>query len=184
MPEAQRARRIDVGSIALAIAILLIALACGADEKPARQEVSMRLTSPAFEHEGDIPVRYTCDGDDVSPALNIDDTPTDTVSMALLMDDPDAPAGTWDHWVVYDISPTAEIPEGVGSLGTAGNNSWGRSGYGGPCPPSGTHRYVFTLYALDARLDLSTGADKAAVLDALADHVLAEAVLMGRYRRP
>ena len=143
----------------------------------------MRLTSPAFEHEGDIPARYTCDGDDVSPALTVGDIPPDAVSMALVMDDPDAPAGTWDHWVAYDITPAAQIPEGAEPLGTAGGNSWGRTGYGGPCPPSGTHRYIFTLYALDTRLDLGPDADKATVLDALADHVLAKAVLMGRYRR-
>ncbi len=143
----------------------------------------MRLTSPAFEHEGDIPARYTCDGDDVSPALSIAGLPSDTVSLALIMDDPDAPSGTWVHWVAYDISPSTGVPEGVESLGTAGVNSWGRTGYGGPCPPSGTHRYVFTLYALDAASHLAPGADKAAVLDALADHVLANAVLMGHYRR-
>ncbi len=143
----------------------------------------MRLTSPAFEHEGDIPARYTCDGDDVSPALAVGDIPPDTVSMVLVMDDPDAPAGTWDHWVAYDITSAAEIPEGAGTLGTAGSNSWGRTGYGGPCPPSGTHRYVFTLYALDTRLGLAPGADKATVLDAMADHLLAKAVLMGHYRR-
>ncbi len=110
----------------------------------------MRLTTTAFEHDGDIPSRHTCDGADTSPALLIDDLPPGTVSLALVLDDPDAPAGTWDHWLAYDIEPVSAIPEGVASLGTPGTNSWGRTGYGGPCPPSGRHRYVFTLYALDA----------------------------------
>lgn len=142
----------------------------------------MRLTSSAFEHEGDIPSRYTCDGADVSPPLTLGDIPPGTVSLALVMDDPDAPA-TWDHWLAYDVAPTTEISEDVATLGTPGTNSWGRTGYGGPCPPSGTHRYVFTLYALDVLLGLQPGADKATLLAALSDHVRAEAVLLGHYRR-
>ena len=99
------------------------------------------------------------------------------------MDDPDAPGGVWDHWIAYDIPTGTEIPEAVASLGTAGTNSWGRTGYSGPCPPSGTHRYFFAVYALDTNLGLGSGADKAQVLDALSGHVLAEATLMGRYSR-
>ena len=99
-------------------------------ESPVSEEKTMRITSTAFEHEGDIPERYTCDGIDVSPPLSIDDIPTGTVSLALLVDDPDAPAGTWDHWVEYDIEPVAEIAEDVEALGTPGTNSWGRTGYG------------------------------------------------------
>ncbi len=144
----------------------------------------MRLTSTAFEHEGDIPDQYTCDGADASPALTLHDIPAGTVSLVMVMDDPDAPVGTWDHWVAYDIPPSEEIPEAVASLGTSGTNSWGRTGYGGPCPPSGTHRYFFVVYALDAELGLEPGADKGTVLDALTGHVLAEATLMGRYGRP
>ncbi len=143
----------------------------------------MRLTTTAFEHDGDIPSRHTCDGADISPALVIEDLPPGTDSLALVMDDPDAPAGTWDHWLAYDIEPLSAIPEGIASLGTPGTNSWGRTGYGGPCPPSGRHRYVFTLYALDARLGLAAGADKATLLAALEGHVLARSVLMGHYRR-
>ena len=111
----------------------------------------MRISSPAFEHEGDIPARFTCAGEDISPPLLFEDVPPEAVSLVLVMDDPDAPMGTWDHWVAYDIEPLAEVPEGVGSLGTAGTNSWGHIGYGGPCPPSGTHRYQFQLFALDRR---------------------------------
>lgn len=143
----------------------------------------MRITSTAFEHEGDIPAQYTCDGLDISPPLSIEDLPAGTVSLVLVMDDPDAPTGTWDHWVAYDIEPTTEIPEDVQELGTPGTNSWDRAGYGGPCPPRGTHRYVFAVYALDTTLDWEPGADKASVLGQIHDHVLAEATLLGFYSR-
>ncbi len=143
----------------------------------------MRITSTAFEEEGDIPVRYTCDGDDISPPLAIEELPEETVSLVLVMDDPDAPMGTWDHWVAYDIAPLAKIPEGIEELGTAGTNSWGNTGYGGPCPPGGTHRYFFAVYALDRALGWEPGADKGAVLAAIHDHILAEATLLGFYSR-
>jgi len=143
----------------------------------------MKLRSPAFEHEGFIPKKYSCDGDDISPPLEIDDLPEGAVALALVMDDPDAPGGTFDHWVAYDIEPQATIPEGVDLLGTEGRNSWGRTGYGGPCPPGGTHRYFFTLYALDARLELASGATKEELRRALAGHVLVEDSLMSRYAR-
>jgi Raf kinase inhibitor-like YbhB/YbcL family protein len=143
----------------------------------------MELTSDAFRHETRIPSKYTCDGAGVSPPLTISDAPAGTATLALVVDDPDAPAGTWDHWVAYDIAVTDVIPEGVTSLGTAGRNSWGRSGYGGPCPPSGTHRYFFTVYALDTALGLESGAKKQALLEAMEGHVLAEATLLGRYSR-
>jgi len=113
----------------------------------------------------------------------VEDVPAGTTALALVMDDPDAPGGVWDHWIAYDIPVTQQIPEDVASLGMAGRNSWGRTGYGGPCPPGGTHRYVFTLYALDAQLGLEPGANKAALLAAISGHVLAETVLMGRYSR-
>lgn len=143
----------------------------------------MRLTSTAFEPEGDIPVEYTCEGLDISPPMTIEELPPDTVSLALVMDDPDAPAGTWDHWVEYDIEPVTEIPEDVEGLGTPGVNSWETPGYRGPCPPSGIHRYFFTVYALDADLGLEPGADKATVKAAIHGHVLAEASLLGFYSR-
>lgn len=147
------------------------------------EENGMELTSSAFVHEADIPSRYTCDGSDVSPPLHLAGVPIGTVSLALVMDDPDAPAGVWDHWVEFDIDPRESIPEAVNGLGTAGNNSWGRTGYGGPCPPSGTHRYFFTVYALDTELGLPSGATKADVIAALEGHVIGEATLMGRYSR-
>ena len=143
----------------------------------------MRLSSTAFEPDGPIPRRYTCDGLDASPPLALADVPAAAVSLVLVMDDPDAPRGTWDHWVAYDIPVGTQIAEAVAALGTPGRNSWGRTGYGGPCPPSGTHRYVFSVYAVDSRLGLAPGADKAAVLGAIAGHVLAEARLVGLYQR-
>lgn len=141
----------------------------------------MELTSPAFEHEAAIPARYTCDGDNVSPELRIAAIPEDSAVLVLIMDDPDAPGGTWDHWVAYDIAPTTVIPENVGGLGTAGLNSWNEIGYGGPCPPSGTHRYFFKILALDTPLELAEGVDKTGVVAASEGHVLAEAVLMGTF---
>lgn len=177
--------------ILVGASLLLWVAACSDGDRPSptpgvtqvREETSMRLTSTAFEHEGDIPERYSCDGIDVSPSLAIDELPAGAVSLVLVMDDPDAPRGTWDHWVAYDIEPAVAIPEGVGGLGTAGTNSWGRTGYGGPCPPGGTHRYYFRVYALDSMLGLDPGARKAEVLEALEGHVLAEATLMGRFSR-
>ena len=141
----------------------------------------MELTSPAFDHEAAIPARFTCDGDNVSPELRISGVPEDAAALVLIMNDPDAPVGTWDHWVAYDFAPTGMIPEDVGELGTQGLNSWKQTGYGGPCPPSGTHRYFFTVLALDAPLGLAEGADKTDVLAASEGHVLAEAVLMGTF---
>jgi hypothetical protein len=148
-----------------------------------REEGKMRLTSSAFDQGEAIPRRFTCDGPDVSPPLALADVPDGTVSLVLIMDDPDAPGGTWDHWVAYDIPVRTVFNADSGSVGIAGRNSWGRTGYGGPCPPRGTHRYVFTAYALDTRLGFGPGADKARVLEALDGHVLAEARLMGRYER-
>lgn len=143
----------------------------------------MQLTSSAFEHEGFIPERYTCDGADVSPPLALGDVPPAAVALVLVVQDPDAPAGVWDHWLAYDIPVVTSIPEAVASLGTPGRTTSGGTGYEGPCPPSGTHRYLFTVYALDTRLGLEPGAGKAEVMDALSGHVLAEATLMGRYTR-
>ena len=143
----------------------------------------MELTSDAFRNQARIPAKYTCEGDGVSPPLKITGIPAAAVSLALVLDDPDAPGGTWDHWVVYDMPLTQAIPEGVAVLGTAGRGSGGGTSYEGPCPPSGSHRYVFTAYALDTRLGLAAGADKATLLAAMEGHVLATATLLGRYSR-
>jgi Raf kinase inhibitor-like YbhB/YbcL family protein len=149
----------------------------------------MILESTAFTHGGPIPTRHTCDGADVSPPLSWRGVPAGTVGFALVMDDPDAPAGTWVHWVLFDLPESVmELREGVSSRtlpagATEGTNSWGRSGYGGPCPPTGTHRYFFKLYALDAPIRLEARATAADVAAETRGHVLAESVLMGRYAR-
>ncbi len=148
------------------------------------------LTSAAFSHGAMIPKRYTCDGEDISPPLSWSEPPEKTQSFALIMDDPDAPMGTWVHWVIYNIPATARsLPEGVPADGDLpdgsrhGRNSWRRLGYGGPCPPSGTHRYFFKLYALDTVLPLAAGATKEELLKAMEGHIVAQAELMGRYAR-
>ncbi len=146
---------------------------------------TLRITSPAFHDNQPIPRRCSADGLDVSPELLIEGIPEGTQSLALVMDDPDAPRGTWVHWVVWNIPPTTTvIQEGTRPSGSSsGRNSWGRTGYGGPSPPSGTHRYFFKLYALDAVLDLSPTTDTAALERAMAGHILGEARLMGTYTR-
>lgn len=136
-----------------------------------------------FEHEQPIPRAFTCDGDDISPPLTISGLPEGTRSLALVVEDPDAPSGSFDHWVAFDIAPTSQITEGVTDVGTSGANSSGDLGYTGPCPPSGTHRYFFRLYALDTELGLTEGAGKQQVLDAAEDHVLGQGTLMGTYQR-
>jgi hypothetical protein len=144
----------------------------------------MYLTSSAFSHQARIPTRYTCDGEDLSPPLTIDGIPEGTAALVLIVDDPDAPHDVWDHWVAYDIPPEGVIPEGVSNVGTGGRNSWGRTGYGGPCPPpGGSHRYIFSIYAIDTTLGLGEGVDKGAVLNAIQGHILDEAELIGRYSR-
>lgn len=144
----------------------------------------MELTSTAFEHNDPIPEKYSCDGEDISPPLSISGIPDGTRGFALIMDDPDAPAGTWDHWIEFNIPPsTVTVSEDAGLLGTPGTNSWGRTGYGGPCPPGGTHRYFFKLYALDTALNLPEGSSKQDVEAAMAGHVLANAELIGLYSR-
>jgi Raf kinase inhibitor-like YbhB/YbcL family protein len=157
---------------------------------PTEATMSFELTSIIIGHEQPIPEYHTCDGEDVSPPLDWNDSPEGTQSFALIMDDPDAPGGTWVHWVLFNIpSETRSLRENIapdaqladGSM--HGINSWGRPGYGGPCPPSGTHRYFFKLYALDTTLDLDDSADKEQVLAAMEGHVLAEAELMGTYSR-
>lgn len=145
------------------------------------------LTSPAFAPGARIPEKFTCDGDDSSPPLQWTNPPAKTQSFALIMDDPDAPRGTWVHWLLFNLpAGIRELPEqaALPSGAQIGHNSWGRSIYGGPCPPSGTHRYVFKLYALDTTLNLSSSTDKTQLVRAMTRHILAEAELMGVYSRP
>ena len=145
---------------------------------------TMKLISPAFKHNGAMPFEYTCDGADISPELNIENVPENAKSLALIIDDPDAPAGTWVHWVVWNIPPdTTKIAKGTESGGIGGKNSWGRIGYGGPCPPSGTHRYFFKLYALDINLGLKEGSSKQDLEKAMQGHIIEKAELIGHYKR-
>ncbi len=145
--------------------------------------MAFALSSSAFAQGKPIPAKYTCDGLDISPPLAWGDAPMGTQSFALIMDDPDAPAGTWVHWVLFNLpAQTHQLAEKA-TQGVQGRNSWGRLGYGGPCPPSGTHRYFFRLYALDTLLQLPAGATKEQVLRAMQGHVLAQAELMGVYAR-
>ena len=148
------------------------------------------IMSSAFADGEMIPELYTADGSDISPPLEWMDPPGGTRSYAIVCHDPDAPAGDWVHWAMYNIHPdTMELAAGVppdpelydGAM--QGTNSWGRIGYGGPAPPSGTHRYFFRIYALSTSLDLGPGASRDELLAAMEDHILEEAVLMGRYTR-
>ena len=151
----------------------------------------MQLTTSAFEAGADIPRQFTCDGADISPALTWSAPPDGTRSFALIVDDPDAPGGTWVHWVLYDLPgternlPEAVAPEGALPSGARqGLNDFRKTGYGGPCPPQGpAHRYYFRLYALDTELHVKAGATRAQLERAMRGHVLAHAELMGRYRR-
>ncbi len=152
--------------------------------------MDIKVTSPAFEEGGMIPRQYTCDGEDISPPLAWRGVPENAQTLALIFDDPDAPMGTWVHWVLFNL-PASEngLPEGVPPTkelkngARQGRNDFQRIGYGGPCPPGGTHRYFFKLYALDKVLDLAPGATKAELLRAMEGHLLAQGQLMGRYRR-
>lgn len=152
--------------------------------------MSIKLTSTAFQDGALIPSKYTCDGPNVSPQLSWSAVPPGAKALALVCDDPDAPGKTWVHWVVYDIPPiTMELPEGIvheeklSNGGKQGQNDFGKIGYGGPCPPSGTHRYFFRLYALDSETSLELGATKDQLWKAIDGHVLAQGELMGKYQR-
>ena len=142
----------------------------------------MKLTSPDFENNKMIPRKFTCEGADVNPTLVIEDIPAGTKSLALIVDDPDAPMGTWVHWVVYDIPVVSRIDEDS-IPGKQGMNDFRRKDYGGPCPPSGTHRYFFKLYALDKELALGERVDKKALEKAMQGHILDKAELIGLYKR-
>ena len=144
----------------------------------------LTIKSSAFSNEGPIPSKYTCQGQDINPPLEIEGLPSGTVSLALIMDDPDAPMGTWDHWVLFNIPLTHSIPENSVPKGAMqGKNSWGKNKYGGPCPPSGTHRYFFKVYALKQMLPLSLTATKKDVETALRPLIIAQATLMGTYKK-
>ena len=180
----------------LVTCVALVTGGCGSSPSPTAvpeeggQVMALQLTSSAFSQGDPIPTKYTCDGDDVSPPLAWGDPPEGTASFALINDDPDAPVGTWVHWVLYNLPADARsLPEAVPADSELpdgsrhGQNSWRRPGYGGPCPPGGTHRYFFKLYALDTALDLPSDANKEEVLKAMEGHILGQAELMGVYSR-
>lgn len=186
------------GAVVLWLATLILGLmftACGRTTAPSpslpeEETMGFALTSPAFDHDERIPAKYTCDGEDISPPLAWHAPPEGTQSFALIVDDPDAPVGTWVHWVIYNIpADVRDLPERVPQeaklpeAGLQGENGWSKVGYGGPCPPGGTHRYVFNLYALDTILDLEPGANKKQLLRTMEGHVLAETELIGQYSR-
>jgi Raf kinase inhibitor-like YbhB/YbcL family protein len=154
------------------------------------KKMEIKITSSAFAEGGLIPPKYTCDGADTSPPLRWDSVPEGTKSIALISDDPDAPVGTWVHWVIFglpaeikeleeSIPPDETLPNGA----KQGTSDFGRIGYGGPCPPSGTHRYFFKIYALDTELDLAAGARKKQLLKAMEGHILGQGQLIGKYKR-
>ena len=145
----------------------------------------MKILSPAFEANQTIPPKYTCDGENINPPLQIYDVPAGAKSLVLIFDDPDAPMGTWVHWTIWNIPPeTKEIGENSAPIGAVeGITSFGSRGYGGPCPPSGTHRYFFKLYALDAMLDLPQSAKASDIKKAMKSHILDNAELIGLYKR-
>jgi Raf kinase inhibitor-like YbhB/YbcL family protein len=146
---------------------------------------ALHVTSPAFQDNGHIPRQYTCDGEDISPPLVIENCPKETKSIALICDDPDASIGTWVHWMLWNIDPsTKEIAENAVPKGAVeGMNDFRRHSYGGPCPPSGTHRYFFKIYALDTMLDISPNSQKSALEKAMKGHILAEGQIIGLYKR-
>ena len=165
--------------VAGASAILLAAIATFA-----AGGAKMKITSSAFQQGGNIPSKFTCDGANTSPPLQISDVPAEAKTLVLIVDDPDAPSGLFTHWMAWNISPqTSTVAEGSTPKGVHGTNDFGKSGYGGPCPPSGTHRYYFKIFALDRELDLPAGARRGQLDAAMKGHVIAQDELMGRYSR-
>ena len=161
-----------------------------AADKPKENKTEIKLMSSAFKEGQPIPRTYTCDGVNVSPPLEWSGVPANAKTLAIIADDPDAPGGNWVHWVLYNL-PAGNIglvenllaTEKLAAGGFQGKNDFGKTAYGGPCPPSGTHRYFFRIYALDAELPLKAGATKAELLKAMDDHVVLQGQLMGTYRR-
>ncbi|MBI5143776.1 MAG: YbhB/YbcL family Raf kinase inhibitor-like protein [Candidatus Omnitrophica bacterium] len=172
----------------LSLAIFIITLVFGSSagvyciEEHKQGGGEMKLSSPEFENNKFIPSRFTCEGEDVNPALVIENIPSDAKSLALIVDDPDAPMGTWVHWVVYDIPVASRIDEDS-IPGKQGINDFRRTDYGGPCPPSGTHRYFFKIYALDKELALKEGVSKKALEKAMEGHILDKVELVGLYKK-
>jgi Raf kinase inhibitor-like YbhB/YbcL family protein len=147
-----------------------------------KEASSLIISSAAFENEGIIPSKYTCDGEDINPPLEVDNIPEGTKTLAIIVEDPDAPKGTFDHWIIWNIPPERLIEENR-IPGMSGKNGAGKTGYYGPCPPSGYHRYYFHVFALDNSLDLEAGIDKKTLETAMEPNILAKGSLMGRYKK-
>ncbi|KIC95715.1 YbhB/YbcL family Raf kinase inhibitor-like protein [Flavihumibacter solisilvae] len=141
---------------------------------------SLAISSNAFREGEMIPIEYSCDGEHVNPPLNIAQIPEGTQTLAIIMDDPDAPKGTYDHWIVWNIPVFSSIPANT-NPGISGVNSAGKTGYHGPCPPSGTHRYFFHVFALDSRLDILAGETRQVLEKAMENHIIGQGTLMGKY---
>ncbi|UCB47452.1 MAG: YbhB/YbcL family Raf kinase inhibitor-like protein [Spirochaetota bacterium] len=170
--------------------MLAMTLSEAEDNRKGEDTMSLNISSEAFSSGGMIPTKYTCDGADVSPPLSWSAGPEGTKSYALIADDPDAPVGTWVHWVIYDIpEDVTSLPEGVQKSKSVdngadqGTNDFKKYGFGGPCPPGGTHRYYFKVYALDTLLGKGPGLTKKKLLAAMEGHILAQGELMGKYSR-
>jgi Raf kinase inhibitor-like YbhB/YbcL family protein len=167
----------------------MTASACTRDDEQYVQEsageMTLKITSSAFAEGEMIPKKYTCDDENISPHISWSDLPDGTMSLAMIMDDPDAPVGIWVHWVIYNIPADQDgLPEGVKGIGMEGKNTSGKVGYGGPCPPKGpAHRYFFKVYALGTVLDLGAGVTKGDLERAMQGHILAQGQLMGKYQR-
>lgn len=158
----------------------------GEEKKPVKKEWKpLKFSSPVFGNNEAIPVKYTADGEDISPPLAISGVPSEAATLVIIVDDPDAPGAVWDHWVLFNIpKDVTTIPEGSTPGGAKkGRNSWGGNGYGGPNPPSGTHRYRFRLYTVDNIIGLDAGATKAEVMQAIEGHIVAKAEFIGTYGR-
>jgi Raf kinase inhibitor-like YbhB/YbcL family protein len=140
------------------------------------------VQSVAFAQNGHIPAKYACDGENINPPIEISDIPEGTKSLAIIMEDPDAPGGLFTHWLLWNIPPQEQIAEKT-NQGVSGMNDFGKTGYGGPCPPSGSHHYYFKVFALDRELTITAGESKAALLEYMTDHILATGELMAIYRR-
>ena len=166
----------------LVLLMFLFVMGC-TKQQEVIQMGALKLTSPAFDNNGTMPAKYACDGDNISPQLNIQGVPESAVSLVLIVDDPDAPAGTWVHWVVWNIPADASVIDEGAVPGTQGLNDFKKHEYGGPCPPSGTHHYMFRLYALDTELDLDENSKKSDVEKAMKGHILAQTKLVGLYSR-
>ena len=165
------------GCVVAATAIAVTSLAAGGGK--------MKVTSSAFQQGGNIPAKFTCDGANANPPLHIAQVPAEAKSLALIVDDPDAPGGLFMHWLVWNIDPkTTDIAENsVPPNAVQGKNGFGKSGYGGPCPPSGAHRYYFRVYALDQTVDLPAAANRSELDGRMKGHIIGQGELMGRYSR-